>query len=129
MDLKPMKKSKGSEKVIEAYLKKQVKTIKIQVNIDGEKEWLCGIAHKFVSPLRRSVPDDICLFPKGLIVFVECKSFGKKLTEAQMREGNRLRKLGFLVVMVDSKESVDSFIGSIKKLYLRGGKLHEGFKI
>ncbi|ECS0227396.1 VRR-NUC domain-containing protein, partial [Salmonella enterica] len=33
-----------------------------------------GIAYKFVSPGRRSVPDRIVLLPGGRLVFVECKA-------------------------------------------------------
>jgi len=40
------------ERVIEAYLVQKVKE-------------LGGIAYKFTSPQRRSVPDRLCLFPTG----------------------------------------------------------------
>lgn len=62
-----------------------------------------GIAYKFVSPGRRSVPDRIVLLPGGRIVFVECKAPGKAPRTDQMREHERLRALGFSVVVLDSK--------------------------
>ena len=54
-----------------------------------------GVAYKFVSPGRRSVPDRIVLLPGGRIVFVECKSPGKAPRADQLREHERLRALGF----------------------------------
>ncbi|HBY9793025.1 VRR-NUC domain [Klebsiella pneumoniae] len=62
-----------------------------------------GVAYKFVSPGRRSVPDRIVLLPGGRIVFVECKSPGKAPRADQLREHERLRALGFNVVVLDSK--------------------------
>ncbi|WP_407575376.1 PDDEXK family nuclease [Raoultella terrigena] len=63
-----------------------------------------GIAYKFVSPGRRSVPDRIVLLPGGRIVFVECKSPGKTPRADQLREHERLRALGFNVVVLDNKD-------------------------
>lgn len=63
-----------------------------------------GIAYKFVSPGRRSVPDRIVLLPGGRIVFVECKAPGKTPRADQLREHERLRALGFSVVVLDSKD-------------------------
>lgn len=62
-----------------------------------------GIAFKFVSPGRRSVPDRIVLLPGGHIIFVECKALGKPRRSDQLREHERLRALGFKVVILDSK--------------------------
>nr|DAJ03845.1 MAG TPA: Nuclease [Caudoviricetes sp.] len=63
-----------------------------------------GIAYKFVSPGRRSVPDRIVLLPGGRIVFVECKAPSKAPRADQLREHERLRALGFKVVVLDSKD-------------------------
>ncbi|EBA1299365.1 VRR-NUC domain-containing protein [Salmonella enterica] len=62
-----------------------------------------GVAYKFVSPGRRSVPDRIVLLPGGRLVFVECKAPGKPPRADQQREHERLRALGFAVVVLDSK--------------------------
>lgn len=62
-----------------------------------------GIAYKFVSPGRRSVPDRIVLLPGGRVTFVECKAPGKKPRPEQLREHERLRALGFTVAVLDSK--------------------------
>lgn len=66
-----------------------------------------GIAYKFVSPGKRSVPDRIVILPGGRLVFVECKSPGKPPRADQLREHERLRTLGFSVVVLDSKNLGD----------------------
>lgn len=67
---------------------------------------LGGIAMKFTSPNRRSVPDRICLLPGGRVVFIECKRPGAKLTDKQAAEIERIRRLGFEVLVVDDVEMV-----------------------
>ncbi|CQH34787.1 TPA: VRR-NUC domain-containing protein [Yersinia enterocolitica] len=62
-----------------------------------------GIAYKFISPGRRSVPDRLVLLPGGKVIFVECKAPGEKPTAAQLREHEKLRALGFTVRVLDSK--------------------------
>ena len=85
------------EKTIERELVKRVKE-------EG------GIAYKFTSPNRRSVPDRLCLLPGGKILFVECKAPGKKPTKLQAREHERLRAMGFEVVVVDDKKDANALI-------------------
>ena len=82
------------ESDIEAHLVKRVKEAG-------------GIAYKFTSPQRRSVPDRLVLMPGGQAWFAECKRPGAVPTEAQAREHTRLRALGFEVELVDSKELID----------------------
>jgi len=69
-------------------------------------ESLGGKCEKFTSPGRRSVPDRICSFPGGVILFVECKAPGKKPTKLQARDHAKRSDLGFVVLVVDSLESV-----------------------
>jgi len=47
---------------------------------------------KFSSPNRRSVPDRIFLNPGGLVLFIEFKRPGGKLTPAQRREREEIMK-------------------------------------
>lgn len=114
------------EKSIEAYLVREVKKIG-------------GVAEKFTSPNRRSVPDRIVWLPKvatrqssvtdngdgtatytsrrlshpAECIFVELKAPGKKPTEAQERDHEKRRAMGFRVEVIDTKEGVDSFIRSV----------------
>lgn len=71
-----------------------------------------GIAYKFTSPSRRSVPDRLRLLPipeadratvAKYVSFVEAKAPGKKATPAQAREHKRLCALGYVVYVMDSK--------------------------
>jgi len=66
-----------------------------------------GIAYKFTSPQRRSVPDRLVLMPGGQVWFAELKAPGAKPTEAQAREHERLRSMGFTVEVVDDKGLID----------------------
>lgn len=90
------------EKDIEEYLCRQV-------------ERLGGKAYKFSSPANRAVPDRICCFPLGQIVFVECKAPGKRPTPLQMKVLTFLRQLRNNVVVVDSKEGVDTLMRMVKE--------------
>ncbi len=63
-----------------------------------------GTAYKFTSPGRKAVPDRLVLLPGGRVVFVECKAPGEPPRTDQVREHNRLRALGFKVVVLDSKD-------------------------
>ena len=90
-----------SEKDIEQYLRVQVKAIG-------------GTAYKFVSPGNAGVPDRMVCLPGGQVVFVELKAPGKKPTPLQLTQMNRLAKLGFYVVVADSKSAVDCVIEKCK---------------
>lgn len=90
----------GQEAIIEKYLIREVRK-------------LGGIAEKFVSPNKRGVPDRICTFPFGLVVFVELKAEGQKPTPLQREDHSRRRAMGFEVEVLDSKVGVDDFIKSV----------------
>ncbi|EAA6551306.1 VRR-NUC domain-containing protein [Salmonella enterica subsp. diarizonae] len=75
----------------------------IEKHLVAEVKKAGGIAYKFVSPGRRSVPDRLVLLPGGRLVFVECKSPGKPPRADQLREHERLRALGFTVMVLASK--------------------------
>jgi len=90
-----MKKRAVSENDVEEHLRMKVKA-------------RGGVAYKFTSPNRRSVPDRLCLMPGGRVFCVEAKRPGQKATDSQLREHNKLRVLGFQVDVVDSKEAVNA---------------------
>jgi len=85
------------ESQIEKYLIQQVRT---ELN---------GIAYKFTSPGRRSVPDRICVVP-GEVFFVECKATNEVATPAQLREHDRLRALDQWVYVASSKYTINRII-------------------
>lgn len=76
-----------------------------------------GIYWKFTSPSTTGVPDRICLFKGGHIVFVEWKRPGRidGLSEKQKIICNKLRKLGFTVLVVDSEDSFKQQIDDLKR--------------
>ena len=86
------------ERDIEAYLVKRVKDLN-------------GIAYKFTSPQRRSVPDRMVILNRIPAFFIETKATGCKATESQLREHAKLEALGKHVYVCDSKEAVDKVLG------------------
>ena len=69
-----------------------------------------GVAEKFKSPGKPSVPDRLVSWPGGWVEFVELKAPGKKATPAQKRDHARRRRMAFTVSVLDSIESVDYWI-------------------
>ena len=72
-----------------------------------------GLALKFISPNYSGMPDRIVLIPNGRLYFVELKSKGKKPTPKQEKVHDLLRNLGFKVLVLDSKASVDEFVSGV----------------
>lgn len=87
----------GMEKIVEKYLVNEI-------------ERLGGLCVKFPPLFFRGFPDRIVLLPGAVIAFVETKDTGKKPRPIQERVHAKLRKLGFRVEVIDSKEGVDNFI-------------------
>lgn len=91
-----------TEKEIETYLREKV------------KKDLGGKAYKWVSPGNDGVPDRIVCLPNGKVVFVELKAPGKKARPQQLVKHEELKRLGFRVEVLDSKEAVDLFIRAMR---------------
>lgn len=89
--------AKQSEKTLEAHLRTEV-----------EKRG--GQALKYTSQYHRGMPDRVVLMPGGLVYFVELKSEGKKPTLLQVKAHEKLRRLGFFVVVIDSTETLGDFL-------------------
>lgn len=86
------------EDVIEAHLIKRV-------------EEAGGFTRKVIYQGRRGAPDRHCYLPGGRLVIVECKRpEGGELSALQVREIKRLKRLGFDVHVVDTKEQIDELI-------------------
>ena len=66
-----------------------------------------GMCLKFVSPSRAGAPDRLCLLPGGRMFFAEVKRPGGKPRPLQLKRHEELRKLGFAVYVIDSKEECD----------------------
>jgi len=68
------------------------------------------LAFKFTSPARIAVPDRLFIAPNGTVFFCEFKAEGKKPTEAQHREHQRIRTQNVNVFVVDNIEDGRSMI-------------------
>ncbi|OCG39026.1 nuclease [Gilliamella sp. Fer2-1] len=76
----------------------------IEKNLVRQVEALGGITYK-LSPIGRiNKPDRLVMLPGGKVIFVECKRPGEKPRSGQVREHERLRKLGFRVEVLDSHD-------------------------
>ena len=69
------------------------------------------LVYKFTSPQRRSVPDRMFISATGVVLFIEFKAPGKKLTEGQAREIGRLKARGMPVYVVDDPDEGKRIIG------------------
>ncbi len=88
------------------------KDIENRLRVEIEK--LGGVCWKFVSSVS-GVPDRICLLPERRIVFVELKAPGAKPRPIQKYIHNKMKRLGFPVVVIDSFEGVDQLIGEMER--------------
>ena len=71
-----------------------------------EVSFVGGLCLKFVSPGRRGVPDRVCLFPGGRVVFVELKQRGKAPKPDQKVFLAHLEGLGVEVYVVDDVSQI-----------------------
>lgn len=91
------------ESVVEKYLHTEVTTAG-------------GTTRKFKSPGRKAVPDRIVIWSgkngsaMANVHFVETKAPSKKPRADQAREHRRLRKLGCVVLVIDTKLKVDKYV-------------------
>lgn len=73
-----------------------------------------GICPKFVSPGFDGMPDRVVLLPYGKIGFVEVKRPGEQPRPLQTARHRILRKLGFLVFVLDAEEQIGGMIDEIQ---------------
>ena len=73
-----------------------------------------GICPKFVSPGFDGMPDRVVLLPHGKIGFVEVKRPGEQPRPLQTARHRILRKLGFLVFVLDGEEQIGGMIDEIQ---------------
>lgn len=73
-----------------------------------------GLALKFISPSFDGMPDRIVLLPGGHIGFVEVKAMGCKPRPLQFARHGLLRRLGFMVYIIDSVEQIGGVLDEIQ---------------
>ena len=69
-----------------------------------------GLSIKLLSNHFIGLPDRICLFPGGKLVFVELKTTKKKPRKIQLHVHNILKDLGFRVEIIDNLDGVIKLI-------------------
>jgi|WetSurMetagenome_2_1015567.scaffolds.fasta_scaffold04723_4 hypothetical protein len=69
-----------------------------------------GLCIKLLPDYMTGIPDRLCLFPGGKMVFVETKAPGKKPRPIQKVMHKKLRDLGFTVIVIDGIQEVDNLI-------------------
>ncbi len=73
-----------------------------------------GIALKFTSPGMDGMPDRLVLMPGGRMAFVEVKAPGRKPRPLQESRHSMLRRLGFRVYVLDSREQIGGILDEIQ---------------
>lgn len=97
------KETVDSEKLVERKLVQQVKE-------NG------GMCIKLLCNHILGLPDRMCLLPGGKIAFIELKTTGEKPKRIQVFMHDKIRKLGFQVLVIDSTKKVSEFINDITNL-------------
>lgn len=69
-----------------------------------------GRAIKLTSSSLRALPDRLCLFPGGVLVFVEVKAPGRKPSKNQQIMIKMLKSMGFIALWLDSRHAVDALM-------------------
>ena len=70
-----------------------------------------GLCPKLVSPGTDGMPDRMVLLPGGRIIFIEVKAPGKKPRPLQELRHRQLRKLGFMVSVLDNAGQIPEILG------------------
>lgn len=86
----------------EKYLEKKLR--------DKVKTELGGKCLKLSVPEDNGMPDRLCLFPGGRVMFAEIKKTGKKPRKLQLLRHRELRALGFRVDVVDCSDDIEKII-------------------
>lgn len=73
-----------------------------------------GICPKWVSPGFDGVPDRIAMLPGGKSGFVEVKASGGKPRPLQVSRHGLLRRLGFMVYVLDDPAQIGGILDEIQ---------------
>lgn len=78
----------------------------IEKRLVTEVERVGGWCLKLPAIHNAGLPDRLCLFPGGEVVFVELKAFGKKPRKIQTLMHQKLKAMGFRVEVIDTPEQI-----------------------
>lgn len=97
--------SENGERHIEAYLRKRFRDMGLP-------------CLKYANAFEVGYPDRLILLPKGLVLWVEVKSKGRKPTAAQRVRHEALRSLGHKVYVIDNRTAAARLADGIRREYL-----------
>ena len=73
-----------------------------------------GICPKLTSPGNGGMPDRLVLLPGGRMAFIEVKGHGMQPRPLQLRRHGMLRRLGFMVFILDDVEQIGGILSEIQ---------------
>lgn len=100
---------------IDKMIKKIDKEVDVEARLCDKVKRHGGMCIKLLSFHVTGLPDRMCLLPGGNVYFVELKTTGEKPRKSQVAIHNKFKRLGFPVMVIDSKKGVDDFIDKITK--------------
>lgn len=83
---------------------------KLEKKLVSEVKRIGGWCIKMLTNHITGLPDRLCLFPDGIVVFVEVKTAGEKPKRIQTLVHSRLTRMGFEVLVIDSSDQIKEFI-------------------
>jgi len=96
------RKNRRDESILEEWLNKKVRE-------------LGGIARKWVSPDNPGVPDEIYIFPGGVIYFVELKTEIGRFSGLQKWQIGELQRLGCNVRKIKGLKQAEEFLAELEE--------------
>jgi hypothetical protein len=96
----------------EVTIRRPVRERDVERHLVKRVEALGGEVRKAQWIGRRGAPDRRVMLPGRLPTWVELKAPGEVAEPHQVREHNRMRRLGELVEVLDSVEAVDAWLAS-----------------
>lgn len=73
-----------------------------------------GLAIKIYCLSFSGLPDRLVLLPKARIGFAEIKETGKKPSPIQVSVISMLKKMGFIVEVIDTEEKIEDFLNAVQ---------------
>ena len=83
---------------------------KIETRLVKRVREVGGWAIKFSSGVEAGLPDRICVFPAGILIWVEVKAPGEGPRKLQWVQIKKLKALGQYVAVVDSMNKIEGLI-------------------
>ncbi len=87
----------------------------VEKKLSAEVKKVGGWSIKLIPDLVAGLPDRLCLFPGGRVVFVEVKSTGRKPSRIQKFIHAKLRGMGFRVEVIDRNEQINNILDGFNR--------------